>query len=362
MKKSLLLAWLSLSFFFIGWIVDAQALSMWDDIFKAGETPTTNDYKRLLTEHDTDRWYSDLDATVCNFTDWKFEIISPIIEDYDFFEAAAYRLYVSPYSLDQLKAEDPSIDTNNIFVRESRPSNWSNSVEFNLSDLVLSPNQIYYTFIFPISTYDEIGVPSDISCISSSYNMCFAGENGCQELNDMLRPKAVCGNNIVEEWEDCNSCPQDLWDACNISQDEDLNEQNENSKEHMSAGDCTADMKFANITHSINGDTINLKWTSIGNCSVKIAIYDPTEEAFVNLATVPMSDEKYSYKMKWNGEHTFILDNGQGEVNYKVDASISTPDPEIVPPATGPAENIFIIVIAAIVIYGIYTLFFRKAE
>ena len=66
-----------------------------------------------------------------------------------------------------------------------------------------------------------------------------------------------------------------------------------------------------------------------------------------------MSDEKFSYKMQWNGVQNFMLTNGCGEVNYKVDAAIKPSEPEkVVPPATGPAENVLYIAIAAIILYG----------
>jgi hypothetical protein len=77
-----------------------------------------------------------------------------------------------------------------------------------------------------------------------------------------------------------------------------------------------------------------------------------------------MSDEKYVYTMRWNGEQNFLLTTSCGELRYKADAAMGEPqkDPEIVTPATGPAENILYIAIAAIVIYGAYTIFFRKSE
>ena len=88
--------------------------------------------------------------------------------------------------------------------------------------------------------------------------------------------------------------------------------------------------------------------------------------------TAPLSDEvvknlidgyeKYDYKMQWDGEQNFMLTNGCKEVRYKADAKKSTPEPEIVTPATGPAENILYIAIAAIILYGAYAIFFRKSD
>ena len=76
-----------------------------------------------------------------------------------------------------------------------------------------------------------------------------------------------------------------------------------------------------------------------------------------------MNDKKFDYKMQWDGEQNFMLTNGCKEVYYKADAKqTSEPEKEVVPPATGPAENILYIAIAAIILYGAYVVFFRKAE
>ena len=67
--------------------------------------------------------------------------------------------------------------------------------------------------------------------------------------------------------------------------------------------------------------------------------------------------------MQWDGEQNFMLTNGCKDLYYKADAKRWEKEPEkIVPAATGPAENIVYIAIAAIVLYGAYVVFFRKAE
>ena len=92
----------------------------------------------------------------------------------------------------------------------------------------------------------------------------------------------------------------------------------------------------------------------------RLELFD--DEIFEKLATVNMSDEKYVYTMRWDGEQNFMLTNDCGEIRYKADANMS-PEPEkIVTPATGPAENVLYIAIAAIILYGAYTIFFRKSE
>ena len=96
---------------------------------------------------------------------------------------------------------------------------------------------------------------------------------------------------------------------------------------------------------------------------IDIAIFNPNDEVFEKIATVKMSDEKYVYPMRWNGVQNFILTNECWQAKYKADEWIKEWEPEkIVTPATGPAENIMYIAIAAIILYGAYAIFFRKSD
>ena len=75
-----------------------------------------------------------------------------------------------------------------------------------------------------------------------------------------------------------------------------------------------------------------------------------------------MSDEKFNYTMQWTGEQNFSITNGCKDFYYKADR-IKESEPEITTtPATGPTENVLYVAIAAIILYGAYTLFFRKSE
>jgi hypothetical protein len=137
---------------------------------------------------------------------------------------------------------------------------------------------------------------------------------------------------------------------------EELNDE----QEHNAA--C-AWMNLANVTHTVNWNTITLKWTSLWDGStVQVAIFDPDEEIYKPLWSAKMDDEKFSYEMKWDWEQNFSLTNWCKEVYYKVDAKRDTPVQPIVPAVTGPAENILYIAIAAIILYGVYAVFFRKSE
>lgn len=89
-------------------------------------------------------------------------------------------------------------------------------------------------------------------------------------------------------------------------------------------------MSLANISHSCNPDcntpvqgnkTITLSWIAVaGSDTVDIFLQDSTNGAFNKLATVNMSDEKYTLQTNTNGEHIFkfIPNNGGTEVNYTV--------------------------------------------
>jgi hypothetical protein len=120
-------------------------------------------------------------------------------------------------------------------------------------------------------------------------------------------------------------------------------------------------MDLANVSHTVKGDELTLTWTAIDGNTVQVAVFDPEDEVYKSLGAVNMNDEKFVYKMQWNGEQNFMLTNGCKEVFYKADASIKT-KPTIVPAATGPAENVLYILIASIILYGSYVVFFRKSD
>jgi hypothetical protein len=91
-------------------------------------------------------------------------------------------------------------------------------------------------------------------------------------------------------------------------------------------------------------------------------VFDPEEEVYKSLWAVAMSDQKFEYKMQRDGEQNFRFTNGCWEVKKKFDAKRWEEQPIKATPATGPAENILYIAIAAIVLYGAYVVFFRKAD
>ena len=326
MKKPLL--WLvglaALSAMFIG-IANAELFV--SDVFSNWLPRVDSAYTQVLNNYDNTWWYSENDLIWGDFRDWNLHVTSPIIEDIGFDNATVYYLFVSPYRMEQIKSWDPSVDTSKIIMKQIEISPDAENVEFSLGTPELELEQPYYGFVSPVDMYDGFGIPSNEICFKLSTNTYNQWE-GCYAFELVMDPSA----NPVEDVQ-----VQPLGAAC-------------------------VGMNMANISHVINGDTITLKWTAVDGEVVQIAIFDPNEEYWKSLGAVSMKDEQYVYKMQWDGEQNFMLTNGCGEVRYKADAARTTPTPDVVSPATGPAENMLYIAIAAIILYGAYVLFFRKSE
>ena len=329
MKKPLL--WLvglaALSAMFIG-AVNAEVFV--PDLFSNGAPKVDNAYTQVLNNYDNTWWYTENDLIWWDFVGWDLRITSPVTEDIGFDNATVYFLFVSPYRIEQIKSWDPSVDTSKIMMKEVEVALNAENVEFSLWASELDSETPYYGFVSPVDSYDGFGTPSNEICFklsTSTYNQW----EGCDAFELILNPNSEVVDDpmAVEDQQHGAAC---VW------------------------------MDMANITHSINGDTITLKWTAVDGDVVQIAVFDPDEAYWKSLWAVNMNDEKFTYKIQWNGEQNFMLTNGCGEVRYKADAAIKDPEPEVVPPATGPAENILYIAIAAIILYWAYVLFFRKSE
>ena len=315
MKKTLLsLAGLVIAAGF-GGIASAQ-LDI-SELFYEWTPLADNAYARALNEYGDNRWYVEGTSLDCT-SDNGVTIVSPTVEDSYFDKVELYRLFLSPYRVNQLKTSDSSVDTSKVIMKEEKVTNGASEVRFNLSAADVDPNTVYYGFILPIDIYDKVWTPSKETCFQIANNICLQ-ESACDTIS------------LVDNVDD-----------------------------HGAAKDCVW-MDMANISHTVNGDTITLKWTAVAGDVVQIAIFDQDAEVYKSLGAVKMSDEKFDYKMQWDGEQNFSLDNGCKQVYYKADAKAGS-TPEIVPAATWPAENVLYIAIAAIVLYGAYVVFFRKAE
>lgn len=321
MKKTLLsVAWLALVAAVAFWSVNAQVDI--SELFNEGTPLVDGAHAQLLNDYDSSRGYTDSTAVSCD-ANGNVTITSAIVEDSAMDPASVYNLFISPYRMDQIKSWDPSVDISKIIMKKVEVSDDS-EVSFDISSSDVDENTPYYGFISPADMFDVVWTPSKEVCFLLSDNMCLQ-DSAC----DTLGASHNAANEEVEmHWTtDC------VW------------------------------MDLANVSHTVDGNVIHLKWTAVDGDDVEIAIFDPEAEIYKSLGTAKMSDEKFDYTLQWSGEQNFMLTNGCKDLYYKADAKVTEKEPEkIVPAATGPAENILYVAIAAIVLYGAYVVFFRKSE
>ena len=316
------------------------------DVFGVNNTASSDTYQRILSEYDGNRWYASSDVISCDSAEKGFSITSPIVTDDDLYNADVYRLFLSPYRVRQLKNGSTDVDISKVIMKEFEITGESDKMQLDIPSDWLDKSQIYYGFILPINEYDEIGTPSNEFCFQLENNMCVWDE-ACDSLSLVINP-------VITETADVSTevVTEEHWSA--------IDEEIEEDEQHNAA--CIG-MDLANVSHTISDDTITLTWTSLWDGStVQIAIFDPDEEIYKALWTARMNDEKFEYKMKWDGEQNFSLTNGCREVYYKADASRTPSKLQVVTPATWPAENVLYVAIAAIILYGAYVMFFRKAD
>jgi len=131
-----------------------------------------------------------------------------------------------------------------------------------------------------------------------------------------------------------------------------------------------ADMSLANITHTINWNTITLKWIAVDwSNTIDLSVMTPGSSSFNRVATVSMDSQSYSFTASRNWEYIFQFtpDNQGKQVNYTLQMNTAwwweTPGPVIpVVPKTWPMENSIVIIIAAFLWYLIYRKLYRKAK
>lgn len=327
MKKSLLsLAGIMVLSIILCWAVNAQ-LEI-SDLFYDGTPQVDGAHAKLLNDYENSWWYADSTAITCDVNNG-VTITSSIVEDSTMDKANVYNLFFSPYRVDQIKSWDPSVDVSKIVMKKVEIGDNDNSVKFEIPATDINSKTSYYWFISPADMFDVVGAPSNEICFRVDSNMCLQS-SACDTL------KSGNGKEDTDEW-----------------------------VERVELGTSCIGMDMANVSHVINGNTLTLKWTAVDGDTVEIAVFDPESEVYKSLWTAKMDDEKFDYKIQWDGEQNFLLDNGCKDVRYKADAKKweEEKEPEIkVTPATGPAENILYIAIAAIVLYGAYVVFFRKSD
>jgi hypothetical protein len=262
-------------------------------------------------------------------------LTSPIIRDIGGNYVTEYRITYSPYLVEDLAVMDTQTLSTILKTKETRLKSGEEDVKFTLGvDDGLDTTGTYYLMVTPIDMYDDLG--------KSSQQVCFNLEQELYAIGD-----------------GCLTFAADHSAAATTPASTDT--------EHYVS---TADMSLANISHTIDGNTVTLQWTAVGgNPDIDIFVFDTSIEKYVRLATVKMSDEKYTYVMKWDGEHIFRfvpLDGGK-EMVYNVQAMKTSPnepekkDPVITTvPGTGPVENVLAILVLSGVGYFLYKRYLKR--
>jgi hypothetical protein len=301
----------------IGSITVAQTMLSITDLFNAASFGYTDQDSLIVTAIDTT----------------SLTIESPVIKDYDGHGVVDYMITYSPYMVEDLIVTTDNTLLDTVREKKIRVSEDTAPVVLTLGvQDGIQAETTYYALVSPIEMYDELGTPSEQFCFNLS-----------QERYDI-------GN------------------ACfNFDESEEHSVSSETDTDTHSAASTRTDMPLANVTHSVSGNVITLKWTAVdGGGDIDILVFDPTLEKYSRVTTVNMSAEKYNYTMKWDNEHIFRfvpLDGGK-EIVYNVNAMrVAQPDTPVIGkvPATGPVENLLFVCLLSILVYGGYKYAKRKA-
>ncbi|MDR0860637.1 MAG: hypothetical protein LBO09_06805 [Candidatus Peribacteria bacterium] len=278
---------------------------------------------------------------------------SPLLNDKYGEAMRDYKISYSPYFIDdvdqaylQLSGKDFRFTSANISI--------DGKVSFSLGvqDGVVA-TQSYYLVITPFTTYyspaindkNEIGIPSKQFCFNLAEARYGSGED-CRDFDTMFI-----------------STPTPAETIPTLSTTE-----GESTDSYAQHGAASTDWGLANVTHTISGNTITLRWTAVENGGLAdLLLFDLQQEKFIRLATVKMSDERYDYTMTRDGQHLFRfrpLDGGK-EVRYPVQAMKTDDTPPPPPkieevPKTGPVEDALGMVVIALLVYGGYKLYKKR--
>lgn len=169
--------------------------------------------------------------------------------------------------------------------------------------------------------------------------------------------------------EECTSFGQSTLETTNTENTTEYAGEVEESteEEHDAAG---ADMRLADISHTINNNTITLTWTALPqSANVEIWLFNKAQADFVSLAVVPMTQEKFEYVVDPETEEylfAFIPKDAKGkETRYDVNVRHETTvTPEITTtPKVGPVEDMLLMLGITLALYAGYRVVLaRKAE
>ncbi len=134
--------------------------------------------------------------------------------------------------------------------------------------------------------------------------------------------------------------------------------------EHDAAG---ADMRLADISHTVEGGVITLTWTPVpGSENVEIRLFNKEKADYLSLATVPMNQGKYEYVVDPALDEylfAFIPRDAKGretrvDINVREEVGVK---PEVQnPPKVGPAEDMLLMAAITLALYAGYRVVRRR--
>ena len=273
-----------------------------------------------------------------------FVITSPFLKDAYDADAESYTVLLGKNVMSSYVTGDQS----DLSEYEFKPTAEDKSVgemKISLATKDLEKNTYYHGIVVPVDDNVQEGRPSK--------EFCFNIEKGAFAEGLACETFGVSATQAVAE-------PVDAVDTTS-----------ETDEEHSAAG---ADMKLADISHTIEGNKIYLSWTALPQSSnVEIKLFNKELNDFRSLGTVPMTQQKFEYIMEDpNATDPYIFafiprDSKGREIRYPVNVRHET---DVVPDLkpvkeikVGPVEDMMLILGVTLLLYVGYRVYAsRKAE
>jgi hypothetical protein len=284
--------------------------------------------------------YTNEKITVTNITPTSITLSSPVVMDNVGDPVLSYTVMYWPVPLADVQGNDVAILDQYQEKLFTFPSVQSTiSMTLSTADQ-LDPSKIYYVTIVPRNIQGEMWEISPTE-------VCF-------RLSDQ----------IYGEGKECSN-----------DEDQSVDTVEQQTQQHSAA----PNLSLANITHTIQGDTITLRWITLpGVDEIEIFLLNADGQTFTKLTTTRMSTQQYSFTTSQQAplRVRFIALDDDGnqfgnEVIYTINdyqiAPPSSPDPIPTPPSVadvpqvGPIENTLAAILAAFLVYFVYKLL-RKSD
>lgn len=271
-----------------------------------------------------------------------FVITSPFLKDAYDADAESYTVLLGKNVMSSYVTGDQS----GLSEYEFKPTAEDKSVgemKISLATKDLEKNTYYHGIVVPVDDNVQEGRPSKEFCFNIEKG-AFAEGAACETFGvSVAQPVAV----------------ETATTEATTEADE----------EHSAAG---ADMKLADISHTIEGNKIYLSWTALPQSSdVLIELFNKETNDFVSLGTVPMSQQKFEYTINGNEQEflfMFTPKNSRGrQIRYPVNVRHETEvTPDLKPVEkikVGPVEDMMLILGVTLLLYVGYRVYAsRKTE